>query len=667
MPERVSSWPDSELICNCNTVAKGTIVKAIRERGLTTREQVALSTKASTGCGSCAQLVEDLVRELNPARAGTQPPDSISSGTSKLPGPAPSAFLTPRNYPKNLDVAKIKKDGLGLDFTRIRELGVQALSDDDYYRLKTYGVCSQKHPEYFMLRIRIPGGRVSSRQLEQLSELAKYYGRGWGHLTTRQDMELHWVRLGQVPEIWEQLEAVGLSTRSACGHTLRNVMACPHSAIAPASVMDVGPWAKAISDFFVSRSEYINPTMPNRLNVFFAGCSDCATHAQINDIAFVAVAAPAEKDGKPQVGFVLWAGGSLGSYPVLGFQLKPFLPPEDVLPACQAIFHIYRQHGGGQKGKTRLKFLIEELGREKFVELFEQVFREKKALPENRLFPLALPARQQLQLSPLSRLCERIGSSYRPKELPPGWQAQKQEGFSWAVAHVPLGEIRAKQLAALGQIAERFTHREVYFNMDQDVELHWVRTKTIPEVQRALEECGLTLRGTERGPRVTACPGTEFCVLAVTNAQGAARELIQQFEPRCPAEEELLRGLSMSVSGCPNSCAKHQVAGIGFGGGMTSLGDSRRYAYQLYLGGQMEGEARVGVVVRKGLTEEMIAPTVRALLDLALEHRQQGESFREVVGRLGPEEVSKLLEKRLSPWMPRKVERIAMLPELTEV
>ncbi|MGH7273802.1 MAG: FAD-dependent oxidoreductase, partial [Nitrospiria bacterium] len=316
----VATMADTELVCNCNTVTKGTIVMAIREKGLKTRDEVATCTKASTGCGSCAQLVEDLLLEVKAKKVPTAPSPAPARTLPVEPPIVDKPVLGyPRAYPKSLDVERIKQEGLGLDFEKIREKGVMGLTEDDYYRLKTYGVCSQKHPGYFMLRIRIPGGRVTARQLMRLADLADIHGRSWGHLTTRQDLELHWVRVEEVPEIWKKLEAIGLSTRSACGHTMRNVMACPHSAICETSLIDVRPWAKAVSDYFLRRSDLINPTMPNRLNIFFAGCSECAPHAQINDIGFVAVKRQKD-DGTPEIGFELWAGGSLGSHPMLGFK-----------------------------------------------------------------------------------------------------------------------------------------------------------------------------------------------------------------------------------------------------------------------------------------------------------------------------------------------------------
>jgi sulfite reductase beta subunit-like hemoprotein len=181
---------------------------------------------------------------------------------------------------KSLDLEKIKQEGLGIDWQKLREEGTRALTPEDYYRLKTYGICSQKHTGYFMLRVRIPGGSVTSEQLAGLADLAETHGRGLAHLTVRQDLELHWVRVEESLDIFEKLEAVGLGARSACGHTMRNVMACPHGGVAADGLVDVRPWAKEVSDYFVKRSDLINPAMPNRLNIYFAGCLRPRRHHQ---------------------------------------------------------------------------------------------------------------------------------------------------------------------------------------------------------------------------------------------------------------------------------------------------------------------------------------------------------------------------------------------------
>lgn len=650
----VAGLRESDLVCNCNSVTKGTILAAIREKGLKTRDEVAASTQATTGCGSCSQLVDDLLSEA-----------------TKIPAKAPVAAMPAEKSPakagpgalKTLDLEKIKQEGLGVDFDRIREEGTRALSPEDYYRLKTYGICSQKHPGYFMLRIRIPGGAVTHTQLRGLADLAETHGRGGGHLTVRQDLELHWVRVEDALDIFETLKAIGLSTRSACGHTLRNVTACPHGAVAPEGLFDVQPWAQRITDYFVKRSDLINPTMPNRLNVYFAGCPECAPDAAINDIGFIAVERRTE-EGERLPGFELWVGGSLGAHPMLGFKLKEFLSPPDALAACQAIFAIHTRFGNRNKAKSRLKFLIEQWGREKFVEMFEKLFLEKRNLPENREVPLP-------SLSDPGRrppFWKRIGNRLNPVPVPnrPGILPQRQPGYVRLAVAVPLGELRAEQLRAVGRIARRHGNGIVHFTKEQNLALHWIPVRKIGRVVQALKAAGFSLRGKGCGPALLACPGTEFCTLAVTNAQGAARDLLR-FRPEPPEKAALFESISIHLSGCPNSCAKHQVADIGLAGTMTPVGELRRFSYQLFLGGQVEGGVRLGTMVRKGITEERVVPTVDALLGIVATHRLPGESFQETVARLGTDQVASFLEKEIGPLAPELSDAITMIPDLIEV
>jgi sulfite reductase beta subunit-like hemoprotein/bacterioferritin-associated ferredoxin len=675
---------DTDLICNCQTVTKGTIVQAIRDKGLKTRDEVANFTKASTGCGSCAQSVEDLLQDIRAPKASTRPSFPVHSPSIPDPSLTDKPVLGyPAAYPRSLEVERIKQEGLGLDFEKIRRRGVMALTEDDYYRLKTYGVCSQKHPGYFMLRIRIPGGRVTARQLIYLSELADIHGRGWGHLTTRQDLELHWVRVEEVPEILEKLKVIGLSTRSACGHTLRNVMACPHSAICKSSPVDVQPWARAVSDYFLKRSDLINPTMPNRLNIYFAGCEECAPHAQINDIGFIAVkrqgtnsqserqALPAQArwHGPPQthdIGFEVWAGGSLGAHPILGFRLKEFISLQDALPACQAIFQVYTKHGIRTKAKSRLKWLVDQWGQEKFAALFEKIFQAQRTLPENKELSPPFSEQRDNEPSPLSKLQTALTLPLTPSEFPPGCHPQRQSGYLWMTVGIPLGEVRAAQLRVLAKLSRSYGNGEIYFTPGQNVELHWIRAHAAHRIARVLERNGLTLKGKKPGPQVVACPGTEFCVLAVTNAQGAARDILKQLTPKDPAKADLLRNISIHISGCPNSCAKHQVADIGLAGTVTAMGDKTLFSYLLFIGGTVSGGIRLGEMIRKGITEDMIIPTIDALLDLVLEHHKPGETFQQVIDRLGTTQVAELLDRRLAPFLPHTVDRLSMVPDQVE-
>jgi nitrite reductase (NADH) large subunit len=662
----VTTMADSELICNCNNVTKGTIVQAIRDKSLKTHAEVANCTKASTGCGSCAQLVEDLLQEVNAKKVGSTPAPARSVSVD-FPMTDKPLLGYPTTYPKTLDVERIKQEGLGLDFEKIREKGVMALTEDDYYRLKTYGVCSQKHPGYFMLRIRIPGGRVTANQLSHLADLAETHGRGSGHLTTRQNLELHWVRVEEVPEIWEKLEGIGLSTRSACGHTMRNVMACPHSGVCRTSLMDVQPWAKGVHDYFLKRSDLINPTMPNRLNIYFAGCAECAPHAQMNDIGFVAVKRPETEGRAQQIGFEVWVGGSLGAHPILGFRLKEFITLQDALPVCQSIFHIHTKHGSRSKAKSRLKWLVEQWGQEKFATVFDRVFEGKRTLPENVEFVQPTPRAGERKPSFLGRFRAALSLPFTFSSLPPGGHTQRQTGYAWMTVEIPLGEIKAPQLRVLARISRQYGSGEIHLTQDQNVEFHWIRAHCAQKVSRALERAGLVVKGKKTGPTVVACPGTEFCVLAVTNAQGTARDIIKKYAPENPAKTELLKDVSIHISGCPNSCAKHQVADIGLAGTVTTVGQETLFSYLLFLGGSLFRGVRLGEMARKGITEEMIIPTLDALLDLVLEHRHPEESFQQVVDRLGTAKVASLLDTRLAPLLPEAVDRLSMVPDQVEV
>ena len=638
----VWAMSDADLICNCNAVTKGTILCVIKEKGCKSRAEVAEQTQATTGCGSCAQWVDDLLageKKALPPVTATHAPQTEQKATSL----------------KTLDLEKVKQAGLGIDFTRLKETGTRALEPEDYYRLKTYGFCSQKHAGYFMLRVRIPGGKLNAKQLATLADLSDRYGRGWAHLTVRQNLELHFVRVEDALEISESLREIGLTTRSACGHTMRNVVACPHGGIDPEGLVDVQPWAAAITDYFVRRSDLINPTMPNRLNIYFAACPSCAPDAVINDIAFVAT----HNVKTSEIGFELWLGGSLGAHPMLGFKQRDFIPLADCLPACQALFAIHTRFGNRNKARSRLKFLIEQWGREKFAETFERFFEEKKQLPENRLVPLPLTPHSQWADEPPPSRFRRSLNWFDFQNPPEGVIPQKQKGYMRLHVKVPLGEIRASQLRAIAQISRRWGNRHVHFTSDQNIELHWIPTHAVSSLKKKLQQVGLALLSRTDGPRILACPGTEFCVLAVTHSQGAAKAILQA-SSFTGKKRELLDTLSIHISGCPNSCAKHQICDIGLAGTLLPIGDMRLFSYQLFLGGTHEGAIGLGEMIRKGITEEMVVPTVDALLNVVLAHHNRGETFQETVQRLSPRKVAALLDVELAPFVPEDISPLLM-------
>ena len=641
---------DKETVCVCHNVTRGTILSAIRANGLKSRDEVAKHTKASTGCGSCAQAVTDLISR---SEVGQKSVKTTQPVVSSIDPCLPKALLSeyPPIYPKMLEIERIKKEGLGLDFEEIFRKDIAALSEDDFYRLKTYGICSQKHPGFFMVRVRIPGGRLSYDQGVALARLSKKYARSQIHISTRQNLELHWVRLQDMKHIWKDLDSVGLSTRSSCGHTMRNVMACPHGPVSPDALMDVGPIALAISDYFVQRSDLINQGLPNRLNILFSSCPLCDPDVWINDIGFRVVPSPEDQDHGEPFGFELWAGGSLGAHPVLGFRLKKFISLRDALPACQAIFEIYTKYGNRNKAKSRLKWLVEQWGKEKFSTVFEQVFQGKRSLPENKEFSFEAEDLSH-RTFPFPLYLSRVIEGCIP---------QKQKGKVLIPLDVPLGELSSHQLRALSEITRQYGDGiTIQLTKEQNLEIQGIPEKYGMSVIHEIRGLGLAPLSEGKNLNVVACPGTEFCVLAVTDAQGAARSLLHDFKSSNPKIKELLDQVTIAVSGCPNSCSKHQVADIGLSGAMTVVGGDRRYAYSLYLGGRMEKEVRLGEVILKGLTEEMVVPVFETLLDCIFSHRIGEETFQNIVDRVGVKTVEKEVTARLESSRPHIWEKIRM-------
>ena len=647
-----------ELVCLCHGVTRETIVQAVKTKGLTSREEVSVHTKASTGCGGCSQEVSDLVAMHASVPAGPV----VSPSPAPMEQPEPVLMRTllseyPPAYPKGLEIDRIKKEGLGLDFDEIFEKDIRALSEDDFYRLKTYGICSQKHPGFFMLRIRVPAGRLSSDQAKAVADLSERYAGGWVHVSTRQNFEFHWVQLKNVRTIWETLSAVGLSTRSSCGHTMRNVMACPHGGTGPDAVMDVEPLAMAISDFFVRRSDYINPALPNRLNILFSACPACDPDVAINDLGFRAIRVPGADGRTFSAGFEMWAGGSLGAHPALGFKLKEFVSVRDVLPACEAVFEIYSKFGIRTKAKSRLKWLLDLWGEEKFSRLFEQVFHGKRFLPENNEIPWDdVERRMDLHRAPPDA---RDHVWFR-QALEAGCYPQRQSGEVRVPIHLALGEIRAAQLSGLADLAVRYGKQSLQLTKEQNIEIQDIPVRQSSKLLRGVKRLKLSPMLESANQNVVACPGTEFCVLAVTDAQGVAHSLLQEVAFVSDAASRFFEGIQISVSGCPNSCAKHQIADIGLSGGMTMLNGDRRYSYSLFLGGSMEGGVHLGEVILKGLTEEVVVPVVQDVLECVASHREGSESFYRVVERVGAQRIGKELAGRIQSRRPRTWEKILM-------
>ncbi|MBI4358898.1 MAG: Rieske 2Fe-2S domain-containing protein [Candidatus Omnitrophica bacterium] len=534
------------------------------------------------------------------------------------------------------DFVKIKSEGLQVDFVKYTKEGYEAIKPDDRYRLKTYGMCAQKHEGYFMIRIRIPGGVIRADQMECIADLAERFGHGSAHLTTRGNLELHSVKIDDFLAIRDELDEVGITTRSACGHTFRNILCCHQNGVCPKQPFDLYPWVQKIHHHVFERADHYNPRMPNRMNVSFSGCSGCSVDASINDIGFVAKKID---DGERKLyGFELWVAGSLGKSPHLGQKLKDFITFEEVIPALEAITELHCSFGDHKNAvvKGRLKFLVAKWGFEKFREEFEKLFAEFKA----KQSPLP-PELAQLKILEES-------SCIDDSTLGEGIYPQRQSGF-WRVQFwVPLGEISARQMKQVAELSRKFADGKAYHTTRQNFEFHWVKRQDVDPLIEAMAQVGFSPRHSESILNVVACPGTSFCSLAVTSAQGAAQVLMKEFSSLALDEDPDLKDFKINISGCPNSCAKHQIADIGFSGGLTEVNGIRRFGYQLYVGGRFNGSVKEGIQIKKGLSDDLVFPCAESLLEIFKARRLQGETFGDFVDRFGTEPLVSLLDQKLT-------------------
>lgn len=520
--------------------------------------------------------------------------------------------------------ARAKRAGVDLDLDAVCAAGPGALEPDDHYRLKTYGVCAQRHEDLFMLRMRVAGGRLGRPQVAAVLEASRRHGGGWVHLTTRQNLELHSVGLEDVPAVRDLLEPAGVFGRSACGHAVRNVMACPEADTSAEEPFDVTPDAVRLSKLLVARASELNRALPSRVNIVLGGCPSCGLDALTNDVGLVARL----RDGEP--GYQLWAGGSIGSAPRLSFLLRPFLSREEVWPAAWAIIEWFVTEGDiDQVAKGRLKFLLEEKGEAAFRKAFGRRFAELCAEPQPPLPGVEVPAPEALDRA----LARAPSLGWRE-----GIRPERRPGFASVTVRVPLGDLLADELERIADLAPG---GELVLTRDQNILLRSVPVEGVPELVGALAELGLGPDGARGAADVRACPGTAFCSLAITGSQPVAVAI----ERALNARPDLPRDLSIAVSGCPNSCTKHQTADLGLAGGKVKVGESVGLGYQIFLGADLPA-GQVGEPVVRLLEEEVTAGVV-AVAELWVALRRPGETPGQTFRRVGVGEIASAVALRL--------------------
>ncbi|HET8540339.1 MAG TPA: nitrite/sulfite reductase [Anaeromyxobacter sp.] len=531
------------------------------------------------------------------------------------------------------------------------ELGAEAWRQFRLLR-GTYG---QRQADVHMQRIKLPQGVLSAEGLEAIADVSEAHSRGFAHVTTRQNVQLHFVTARGAEEAMRRLAEAGITTREACGNSVRNVTACPLAGVAPDEVFDPTPYAEAFTRHFLRHP--LSSSLPRKFKVAFEGCPVDHAATSIHDLGFVARLGA---DGRRS--FLVRAAGGTATVPVSGAVLAERLPAGDLLELAEAVVRLFHRRGDRvRRHANRMKFLVRELGFDGFraeVEAERARVRAEGAPglpfdPESPPEPRA-PAARLAPPSP-ERIAARVRSQAPrgPGVVPPvapalrpdgsalaafartNVRGQRQAGFVTVHVVLPLGDVTSAQLRVLADLARAYGDGEARLTREQDVVLRWIRREHVPALHARLAAAGLARDGAGTAANVTSCPGAESCKLAVTQSRGLGR-LLEAHVPERPHLASAAPGLELKVSGCPNGCGQHHVAAIGFQGSARKVAGRAVPQYFVLVGGGLgAGGARFGRLAAK-IPARRVPEALERLVALYRAERGEGEDAPSFFARVDP-------------------------------
>ena len=501
------------------------------------------------------------------------------------------------------------------------------------FRLR-HGVYGQRQEGVQMIRIKIPLGLLDRDKMIRLADLSEEYADGVSHVTTRQDIQYHYVDINDTPNLMRRLADVGITTKEACGNVVRNVTCCPQSGVCRDETFDVTPYAKAMAYFMLRHPDGQN--FGRKFKIAYSGCEQhpCGL-AMMHDIG--AIAKTKLIDGEEVRGFKVVLGGGLGPLPYQAKLYSEFVPASEMLPLAQAIARVFARLGEkNNRAKARMKFLLTKLGMEEFMRLIAE---EREKLPEDERWTKEFDdAEKTYSDEPLKSGSELVVPEGADPELL-RWleinaRPQQQVGYSMVEVFLPLGDISGDQLRGLANLCERHVEDTVRTTVDQNFLVRWVPNGDLPAFYEGLKALDLATVGAGRLADVTACPGTDSCKLGITSSRGLAAVLHEKFNNGM-ADIAGRDDLKIKISGCFNSCGQHHIADIGFFGSVQRKGNKTAPVVQVFLGGATKGNASsYGLAVGKVPSKNAPA-AVRKLAEFYSAEKQGEETFSDVVGRVG--------------------------------
>lgn len=493
-----------------------------------------------------------------------------------------------------------------------------------------------------MVRIKAPYGAILPSQLDRLADVSERYSRGWGHLTTRQNVQFHYVQLERIPDLLWDIAAVGLTTREACSDTVRNVMGCHLAGACPHEALDIQPWAEATFRHFLRNP--ISQRLPRKFKINFSGCSTDCGQAMFNDVGVIAVTRPdPDRPGRTEAGFRVFVAGGLGANPHPAQALEDFTPREELLPTIEACVRVFEQAGNrNNKLRARMKWLVDQLG---FDELRRRILASRRLLLASSSWPGGIPLEVQVAgddpagaatNGPVSRVGHGTPVTLTATDPFRRWEQSNvvrgtANGTVSATAWSRLGDVTAAQFRGIAAIARGFD-LEVRITNRQNFVLRGLREDQLRDLFGRLGALGMAQPGAELARDVVACPGADTCNLAVTQSRGLASAIGEALEAAGLAEVD---GVRTNISGCTNSCGQHHIADIGFFGAERRAHGQSAPGYQLLLGGYV-GQERAEFGQKALRLPAKAAPEAAVrIVGRYADERDYGETFQDWLQRSG--------------------------------
>jgi len=528
---------------------------------------------------------------------------------------------------------------------RVQQLQSGAITAEQFrpFRLK-HGTYGQRQPGFQMLRVKVAAGVLKGEQLRVLADLADEYSTGRGHLTTRENVQFHFVKLEKVATAMRLLADAGLTTREACGNTVRNVTACPVAGVCPGEAFDVTPYALGVSRYLLRHPDFHD--LPRKFKIAFSGCEndgDCAV-AGIHDVGLIAQVRGT--NGTSRRGFKVLVGGGLGSLPTESAVLTEFLPEEELLPTIEAVLRVFTETGN-RKNKllARLKYVLRAKGIEEFRRLVAEKSKVSTAPAEKFVVPSTIqPSLVTIAPAPLSASAvdSRLDPEY-DRWTESNLMSQRQAGYGAIWIKLPAGTFYSNQMRGLADVLEANELTGVRIAVNQDLVIPWVPFDRVRAIYDELRALDLATPGARTISDVTGCPGATTCNLGITRSLTLAEVLARELNGYTDPEIQKLR---IKISGCPNSCGHHHIADIGFYGNVRKIGEQQAPYYQLLLGGKVDATGVRFARQIMAVPARPIPAIIRELLSFYQHDRRAAETFSDWVGRTP----DKAISARLQPF-----------------